>query len=109
MGTIQLLHAEGLDFLRAAERIAMFEPRHRTEGPFGGKHLLVDGERCIDLRVDGEHVDDQVDWSSPVDGEQVDDQVDWSCACRRGARPRHAARASACQRRGTRPSLRDPN
>jgi 7-keto-8-aminopelargonate synthetase-like enzyme len=49
MGTIQILQSEGAAFRKGAEDVAMFEPRHRTRGPFGGKHLELGGVRAVDL------------------------------------------------------------
>ncbi|GAA2873356.1 pyridoxal phosphate-dependent aminotransferase family protein [Streptosporangium fragile] len=47
---IRILHEEAEAFRRAAEGVAVFEPRHRTRGnAFTGKHLDVPGGRAIDL------------------------------------------------------------
>lgn len=49
MSTLDILYAEGAAFRRAAQRIAMFEPRHCTQGAFGGKHLRMNGATKVDL------------------------------------------------------------
>lgn len=49
MSTFEILRREGAAFHRAAQRIAMFEPRHCTQGAFDGKHLHLDGSPAIDL------------------------------------------------------------
>lgn len=49
MSTLDILRAEGAAFRRAAEKIAMFEPRHCTQGAFGGKHLRMNGATKVDL------------------------------------------------------------
>ncbi|MCP3166348.1 aminotransferase class I/II-fold pyridoxal phosphate-dependent enzyme [Myxococcus qinghaiensis] len=49
MGTIQILQSEGAAFRKGAEDVAMFEPRHRTRGPFEGKHLGLGDGRAVDL------------------------------------------------------------
>lgn len=49
MGTLGILRNEGTAFEQAAEDVAMFKPRHRTQGAFEGKHLHVGGERVVDL------------------------------------------------------------
>lgn len=49
MGTIQILQSEGAAFRKGAEDVAMFEPRHRTQGTFGGKSLDIRGVRAVDL------------------------------------------------------------
>lgn len=49
MGSLEILLEEGAAFARAAGHVAMFEPRHRTQGVFGGKHLMLEGKTCIDL------------------------------------------------------------
>lgn len=49
MSTLNILRAEGAAFRRAAQSIAMFEPRHITQGVFGGKFLRINGANKIDL------------------------------------------------------------
>jgi 7-keto-8-aminopelargonate synthetase-like enzyme len=52
MSTFEILRREGAAFRRAAQRIAMFEPRHSTQGPFDGKRLRT-GDRAPAIDLSG--------------------------------------------------------